>query len=268
MGACGQQLDSGFWCAKHRGRVRLEIRPPSAKLSFFVYLLFKTVNIASLLIDQPATLHPDRVAIIGGKSHVTYGALRQLAARIAKTLMRLGCGPGDRVLVSMADSPQSIAALIAALKLGAIVVPVAPETTPDKYRFYLTDTGAVFAILDRRFLANCEPEKDDLVVKVLELDADDGFPGTGSVSTWDGPEPDCYAASFDDPAFVLYTSGSTATQKPVVHRHGSVIAAIENIGRNAFGIQPTDVVLCSARLFFAFGLGFGLYLPLGIGATT
>jgi benzoate-CoA ligase len=168
----------------------------------------------------------------------------------------------------MTDSAESIAALLAVLKLGGIAVPMTPDASRDDFTFYLTDTGAKFSICDRRAVAWLGSTVGDSTKPVVNLDVD-ALQYKGSLQsqpTSDG----CGTCSLIDesPALVLYTSGTTSLQKPVLHSHGSIIAAINNIGRDAFAIKPADFVLNSARLFFAFGLGFGVYLPLGCGATT
>jgi acyl-coenzyme A synthetase/AMP-(fatty) acid ligase len=73
-----------------------------------------------MLVDIPATSLPEQVAIVSGSSRVTFAALADLTNRIGHVLRDLGCAPGDRVLVAVPDSPESIAALLAIVKTGAL----------------------------------------------------------------------------------------------------------------------------------------------------
>lgn len=193
------------------------------------------MNAAQVMLDEPAAREPDRIAIAAGASPVTFAALSALTNRIGHALRQLGCEPGDRVVLAASDSVDFFATLLAIIKIGAIAVPV----TSDDHAL-LPDLGARFVFLDASTLS-----------------------ASASSSTLTAvPMPP------DDPALVLYTSGSTGRQKPVMHSHRAVIAAARLVGGEAFGIRATDRVLSTARLSFAFGLGFGLFIPLAAGATT
>jgi 4-hydroxybenzoate-CoA ligase len=72
----------------------------------------------------------------------------------------------------------------------------------------------------------------------------------------------------DEPAFWLYSSGSTGQPKGVRHRHASLAATAETYGRRVLGIRENDVCLSAAKLFFAYGLGNALTFPMSVGATT
>jgi acyl-coenzyme A synthetase/AMP-(fatty) acid ligase len=231
------------------------------------------LNIVRVLIDQPAARHPDRVAIAAAASCVTYAALGERTNRIGHLLRRLGCAPGDRVLLAVADSAELVAALLAAIKIGALAVPVPPGRSVDEYAFYLRDSGASIAI------ANAE-SIDTLLAATAIAEIHLAAIATEETRTWRGVHPwrramestaidlDTYPASPDAPALLLYTSGSTGQQKAAMHSHRAVAAATQHVGREAFGLCASDRVLSTARLFFSFGFGFGLCLPLAAGATT
>jgi acyl-coenzyme A synthetase/AMP-(fatty) acid ligase len=174
----------------------------------------------------------------------------------------------------MADSAQLVAVLLAILKAGSVAVPVAGNGTVTDYAFYLEDTGASIVVADQQCADLIRSATHDSTVPVLVLDEMQLF---ASVDAWvAGREPrkpasagfETYCTRRADPAFILYTSGSTGRQKAVVHCHGALIAALQNVGVDAFGLQASDMVLSSARLSFAFGLGFGMYIPLLVGAST
>jgi acyl-coenzyme A synthetase/AMP-(fatty) acid ligase len=202
-------------------------------------------NAGQVLLDEAAARGPDRLAIAAGASPVTFAALSALTNRIGHALRQLGCEPGNRVVLAACDSVDFFATLLAIIKIGAIAVPVPPESAPDDHASLLRDLDARLVFLDaasRDALRQAASESSSALSAV--------------------PMPP------DDPALVLYTSGSTGRQKPAMHSHRAVIAAARLVGGEAFGIRATDRVLSTARLSFAFGLGFGLFMPLAAGATT
>ena len=76
------------------------------------------------------------------------------------------------------------------------------------------------------------------------------------------------ATGADDPAFWLYSSGSTGRPKGTVHSHANPYWTCELYGKGVLGLKESDVCFSAAKLFFAYGLGNALSLPLSVGATT
>ena len=76
------------------------------------------------------------------------------------------------------------------------------------------------------------------------------------------------ATHADEPAFWLYSSGSTGMPKGVRHLHSSLAATADTYAKQVLGIREDDVGLSAAKLFFAYGLGNALTFPMSVGATT
>ena len=76
------------------------------------------------------------------------------------------------------------------------------------------------------------------------------------------------ATHADEPAFWLYSSGSTGMPKGVRHLHSNLAATAETYAKQVLGIREDDVCLSAAKLFFAYGLGNALTFPMSVGATT
>src|SRR5262249_3364017 len=72
----------------------------------------------------------------------------------------------------------------------------------------------------------------------------------------------------NDPAFWLYTSGSTGRPKAAIHAHRDMVFCLELYASQVLGIQADDITFSTSKLFFAYGLGNGLYFPAGTGAST
>src|SRR5207249_10313262 len=76
------------------------------------------------------------------------------------------------------------------------------------------------------------------------------------------------ATHADEPAFWLYSSGSTGMPKGVRHLHSSLAATADTYAKQVLGIREDDVGLSAAKLFFAYGLGNALTFPMSVGAST
>src|SRR4029079_6602385 len=76
------------------------------------------------------------------------------------------------------------------------------------------------------------------------------------------------ATHADEPAFWLYSSGSTGMPKGVRHLHSNLAATAETYAKEVLGIREDDVGLSAAKLFFAYGLGNALTFPMSVGATA
>jgi len=86
-----------------------------------------------------------------------------------------------------------------------------------------------------------------------------------------GDEKDSFASAAthaDEPAFWLYSSGSTGMPKGVRHLHSNLAATAETYAKQVLGIREDDVGLSAAKLFFAYGLGNALTFPMSVGAST
>src|SRR2546421_1593052 len=218
-----------------------------------VYLLDRQVDAGS----------GDRVAFTGVAGEVTYAQLLDRVLRTAGGLRRTGLQPEQRLLMVMADSPQFVTVFLAALRLGAVPVPVSTMVRPDGLAGLLRDSRA-------RYLA-VTPEFADLAAAASK-DAPElsGVLGPAQLDDLATGEPDesVYPTLADSPAFWLYTSGTTGQPKGAMHRHGSVRVVCETYGAQVLGIRPGDRCLSAAKAFFAYGLGNSLLFPLSAGATA
>ena len=237
-------------------------------------------NIADEFVSRPAREHPEKLAILGTGRARTYGELKTLVDRVAQALRDANCQPGDRVLIALPDCAELVGAFFGAAKIGAIAVPVNPMARAADYRHWLENCGARIAIVHAPILGEfCAGAAGDVALELLvvyESTAGTEKPERVArrITEWDDwlPVRDVVPASHPtlatDAAFFLYTSGSGGTPKAVVHRHQDMGVAARNYAEGILGLRADDRLFSISKLFFAYGLGNGMYFPLHFGAAT
>jgi benzoate-CoA ligase family protein len=228
-------------------------------------------NIAEWFLDRPAEAHPERIAILGEPAVIRYGELRDLANCAGNALLASGCARGDRVLIVLRDSAEFIAAFFGAAKIGAIPVPVNSFARTADCSFYLSDSSASVAIVDESAMSEFLPAARAAKVEVVVVGADSGASGELAWAEWiaaaSSELSSCLTAA-TDPAFLLYTSGSGGGPKAAVHQHKDMLVATRSYAEGVLGIRAGDRFFSVSKLFFAYGLGNGMYFPLCVGAST
>lgn len=232
-------------------------------------------NIAEHFLDSPAARHPHKVAIAGEPAPVTYSELSELSNRVGNALRELGVSRGDRALIVLPDSAEFIASFFGAAKIGAIAVPVNPFAREADYIHYIEDSQPRVAIVHSEALEAFLPVSGERPQMPLVVVTEGHIQTHGvSCARWDDwltPAASTLApaaTSSADAAFMLYTSGSGGTPKAAVHRHGDMLVATHNYAHGVLGLRPDDVTFSTSKLFFAYGLGNGMYFPFSCGART
>ena len=208
-------------------------------------------------------------AIIHGRRHITYGELRAETLSTAQAITLLGVQQGDRVALLLHDSPEFVTAFIAICSLGAIAVPINMGLRPDEQRLILNNSGArlmlVEADLCNTLVTDSSerlPELKDIVA--IERGAKTAFRALGDVQREAASSnlPEFVTTVEDQPAFILYTSGSTGDPKGAVHTQAHIFYTNETFCREVLSVSSADRLFSSSRLPFAYGLGNGLSFPL------
>jgi len=229
-------------------------------------------NFARHLIDANAQ-RADKTALIDDLGRLSYGELADGVRRFAGALQALGLRREERVLLLAHDSSDWIVAFLGALYAG--VVPVAVNTLlPAKdIAYMLGDSRAQAAIVSGALLPTLE---DALALRTHDLkhvivSRGDKLPaGTHAFDDLvaRARPADPIDTHGDEPAFWLYSSGSTGAPKGTVHTQANLYWTCELYGKAVLGMREDDIVLSAAKLFFAYGLGNALSFPLSVGATV
>ena len=217
------------------------------------------MNAADFLLAE-ARARGDRPAFSWDGGRIAHGALPDLAARGAGLLAELGAGRGARVLILLSDSIEFVAIYLGALRLGAIAVAFNPQAPISDMARVVEDCGPSVALIE----AELAPAWAALSSAVPATLAGRGEIARRLASA--RPHPGAPAAA-TDPAFLVYTSGTTGTLKAAIHRHGDVALAAR-YPREVLGLGPDDVLFATSKLFFAYPLGAILFGTLALGASA
>jgi benzoate-CoA ligase family protein len=232
-------------------------------------------NVAVHFLEAPAASHPGRPAIVGEPREVSYGELAALANRAGNALRSNGVSWGDRVLLVLPDSAEFVAAFFGAAKIGAVAVPVNPFARSSDYLHYLENSEPRAVIVHSDALAEFFPASSAHPQLPMVIVGDEKLDASGVAcakwSAWTAAASKDLAAAHTSPgdrAFMLYTSGSGGTPKAAVHRHADMLFASRNYLPNILGLRADDLTFSVSKLFFAYGLGNGMYFPFSVGAGT
>lgn len=230
-------------------------------------------NFAQHLITSNAA-RPDKTALIDDVGSLTYGQLAEQIRRFAGGLKALGLKREERVLLLMHDCSDWVVAFLGALHAGVVPVAVNTLLTVDDCVFMLRNSRAQAALVSGALLPLLQSAMDVTKSEVQHIVvsrptaalAQGQFNMASMVAQNTSALPAHTTA--DEPAFWLYSSGSTGQPKGTVHSQANLYWTAELYGKGILNLQETDTVFSAAKLFFAYGLGNALTFPLSVGATV
>ena len=225
----------------------------------------ETFNACEYLLDRRVEAGDgDRLALTGVGGELTYAQLLDRVQRAATVLHELGLAPEQRIVLFMADCPDVVALYLAAMRIGAIPVPVSTMLRADGLAELLRDSRAKLLAFSAEFAATVK----EAAAQAPELERVLAPEDLGELVAAATPTAEVYRTTADSPAFWLYTSGTTGNSKAAMHRHGSVQVVCETYGRQVLGIRRDDRCLSAAKAFFAYGLGNSILFPFSVGAAA
>ncbi|MBA3338784.1 MAG: acetate--CoA ligase, partial [Geodermatophilaceae bacterium] len=267
----------------------LDWDPPFAK-----WFVGGSLNVAVNCLDRHvAAGHGDKVAIHfegepGDKRTITYAELTAEVCKAANALTELGVETGDRVMIYLPMIPEAAIAMLACARIGAPHSVVFGGFSPDSLRNRIDDCGSKFVITSdggyRRGSASALKSNVDVaadaqgspVQRVLVVRR------TGQDVEWNDErdlwwhdivdrQPDTHdAQAFDSehPLFILYTSGTTASPKGILHTSGGYLTQVSYTHHAVFDHKAnTDVFWCTADIGWVTGHSYIVYGPMSNAAT-
>ncbi len=251
------------------------------------------LNVARNCVDRHVEAgHGGQVAIHwegepGDKRTLTYADLQQEVCRAANALTELGIRSGDRVAIYLPMIPEAVVAMLACARLGAPHSVVFGGFSADALASRIDDAEATLVITAdggyrRGTPSALKPAVDAAVARTSSVQHVLVVRRTGQDVAWkedvdvwwhdivDRQEPTHEAQPHDSehPLFILYTSGTTAKPKGILHTTGGYLTQVAYTHRVAFDLKPdTDVYWCAADIGWVTGHSYIVYGPLANRST-
>ncbi len=288
-----------FWAKQ--ARERLTWRTPFTKtlewnLPFAEWFADGTLNVAENCVDRHVAAGlGEKVAIHwvgepGDRRTLTYNNLHREVQQAANALKSLGVGQGDRVAIYMPMVPEVAIAMLACARLGAAhsvvfsgfpASALADRINDAEAKVLITADGGYRkgSFFELKTIADEAMEKSPTITASLVYRRrQPGTPGESAMKSgrdhwWQDLVP---AQSADCPAdpmlaeqllFLLYTSGTTAKPKGIMHTSAGYLLGASFTHRAVFDIKPDDVYWCAADVGWITGHTYIVYGPLANGAT-
>ncbi|SDN52211.1 acetate--CoA ligase [Geodermatophilus sp. DSM 45219] len=288
LGFWAEQADRLTWAQKW-DEVLDWSNPPFAK-----WFVGGKLNVAYNCVDRHVEAgHGEQVAYHwegepGDTRTITYAQLKDEVSKAANALLELGVQAGDRVAIYMPMIPEAVVAMLACARIGAVHMVVFGGFSADALASRITDSAAVLVITSdggyrRGAPSALKPAVDDavartdgvrnvLVVRRTEQDVE----WTEGRDLWwhdvvDRQSTEHTPEAFDaeHPLYIMYTSGTTASPKGILHTSGGYLAQVAYTHWATFDLKPdTDVFWTSADIGWVTGHSYIVYGPLANRATS
>ncbi|MFJ9540840.1 AMP-binding protein [Streptomyces sp. NPDC101225] len=192
---------------------------------------------------------------------ITYRETARTVRRIAARLVSDGVTPGDRVAMQVEKSPEAVALYLATLQIGGVFMPLNTAYTGAEMEYFLGDARPrVLVCSPDRLADHARHAERGLVVETL------GTAGDGTVLDGDDRHEEVFDASADDPAAILYTSGTTGRSKGAVLSHGNLAANCQAL-LDAWRYTAEDRLIHALPVFHIHGLFVAVNMTLTAGAS-
>ncbi len=212
-----------------------------------------------------------------GTSQITFSVLSERTSRFAQLLRNYGIAEGERILIRLPNSLDYPTAFLGAMKRGAISVPTSTLLTAEEVAYLAKDAGASVLVTDKEAweklkgkLEGAENLRHVLlsgpgkVTEVAGLNVQDLDSALAEIRQYEPP----HATKATDPAYLVYTSGTTGYPKGVLHAHRALIGRTPASTYWFNFANEGDRIMHSGKFNWTYVLGSGLMDPLYLGKTV
>jgi acyl-CoA synthetase (AMP-forming)/AMP-acid ligase II len=223
-----------------------------------------TDTVGRLLRERAAT-RADQPFLVRDSERLTYGDADQRSAWLARGLIALGAGKGTHVGVLYPNSAAFVIAMLAAARIGAVMVPFSTFSTGPELRDQLVHSDTEILLATPSFRGHDYRARlaDVRTPWLRHVRFDNHIADVSAPELAAAIEADVDGC---DPLAIVYTSGSTGTPKGVVHTHESLLGHQRNLNEIR-SLSADDRLFCNSPFFWIGGLGFGLLATLVAGST-
>ena len=213
---------------------------------------------------------PDLVALISRNRETSYGELRDQVGRLRGGLASRGVSAGDRVVILCANNRYFVISYLAVVGLGAIAVPLNPESPAAEIEREIDDVQptAVMVGPAAAAWAHAPPTLASSVALVVFAEGDIPSGAVGLAELLDADPVPIVDVDPDHTAVMIFTSGTAGPPRAAMLSHGNLVANIEQTLTARDRTGPDDVVYGVLPLFHIFGLTVVLGTSLTVGATV
>ena len=253
------------------------------------------LNISVNCLDRHLADNPYKPAIIWEGDHpslhkiISYKELHAQVCRLGNAMRKMGIVKGDRVTLYMPMIPETVVAMLACARIGAVHSIVFGGFSAHSLGSRITDSQSKLVITaDESLRGNKHTPLKENVDRALDMDGTESVervivvhrtgnsvPMSGRRDVWyhsvvDSESEHCEpeVMNAEDPLFLLYTSGSTGKPKGVLHTTGGYITYALSTFRDVFDIKEDDIYWCTADVGWITGHTYAVYAPLANGTTT
>ncbi len=230
------------------------------------------LNMARLVVDFWAEHgRAQDVAIYDEDRKITYQELKDLTDRFANAYHKLGISKGARYVIRTPNQPEYQISFLGGQKIGAVPIPTNPMLREYELEHIINNSEAAAVITTSKYtqaIENIRPKCKTLkhIIVVGEVQGDQ-IPFEDLLKE-DGASLPFVETYRDDPAYFLYTSGTTGAPKGVVHCHRFIIGAGDPIGKFTMGLERGDICGGPTALTWMYALGHNFLFAFRWGVST
>ena len=222
--------------------------------------------------DASLARQPEKTALVCGAERYSYSELDRRVGALAAALQAAGVQRGERIAIFLDNTIEFVASVFAALRIGAVFMPINPLTKEGKLAYMLADSRAS-ALLTSDVLAQVWAPALGQVsyVRIAFVSSAPSDGADARIRPWPQNESRRVYSIRDpgtidqDLASIMYTSGSTGFPKGVMLTHLNMVSAARSVS-SYLGLRDSDIIMCALPLAFDYGL-YQVLMAFRLGST-